>query len=161
MSNEVKQKKDGRSSSPKKAETLLILSMMLQGIVFGSLYGWLLQRRQGIKTTGLRKYLGVASTLLPLILIDKDCCTQKLSQSHLAILSMHFVLSLRSWLDRSFASFGPWSADESPSDIALAIAFLAHLRSFVHMVTEEAKGSLTKKLATIVSFALGANLTVL
>lgn len=147
---------------PRKGDALKVMTLLLQGVVFGSLYGWLLQKRQGVRTPELRKYLGVASTVLPFLMIDKDCCTFKLNESHFALLSIHFVLSLRSWLERSFQSFGPWSGvDGEASDLALTVAFVTHLGSFIHMLTKEAGGSLAKKLAALASFMLGANLTTL
>ena len=130
------EKKKERSPS----ESLLMLTMMLEGVVFGSLYGWALARVDGVKTPEMKKYLGYGSVLVPLLLIDKDCCKTKLPDLDMALFSLHLVLSIRSYLQRGMSSIGPWvngEVEENP--IFSTVAFLTHYRGFIHLLTKEAR----------------------
>jgi len=147
---------------PRKSPVLQFLSMGLEGVVFGSLYGWAVLRTEGVKVSETKKYLGIMSVLGPLLVMDtKDCCGTKLSEWDFALVALHIMLSLKSWLERSLQTFGPWSMDKFAADDTLSVvAFFTHLRCFLHLLTKEAKGSLGKKLALVAGFALGSNLTV-
>jgi len=146
-----------RNNSP----SLLLMSMMVEGILFGSLYGWALLRVEGVKLPDTKKYLGIASVLGPLLVMDKDCCRNRVANWDVGLIAIHLMLSLRTWFERSFQSVGPWSMDKIPSDELLSVvAFITHFRCFLHLLTKEAKGSLAKKVALLAGFALGSNLTV-
>jgi hypothetical protein len=160
----VKETKPIKTVEKGGSESLLVISSLMEGLVFGSLYGWAVLRKEGVKLSPeTKRYLGYASVLSPLLLLDsKDCCKIRMFDSDFGILALHVVLSLKSWLERSLESVGPWSLNEKlPTDNLLAIvAFIAHLRCFLHLLVREAKGSLAKKVALIASFTLGMNLTV-
>ena len=142
-------------------DNLLLLTMMVEGVVFGSLYGWALTKTEGITSQELKKYLSMASVLTPLLLLDKDCCAAPVTKQDQALFSLHIVFALKTWFDRSLRSFGPWSMENMQvNSFILTIAFLTHLRGFLHLFTKEARGSLVKKLTLLVSMTLGINLQV-
>ena len=151
------------SASTGPSQALLFLAMMVEGVAFGSLLGRAVLRGEGVKFDQTKKYLGLASIIGPLLVLDsKDCCRYRLGDLDVALLALHLVLSLKSLFERSMNAAGPWSFGKIPADnVMAAVAFFAHLRCFLHLLTKEAKGSLAKKLTLLASFALGSNLTVM
>lgn len=144
------------------SQALLVLTMLLEGVSFGSLYTWGILGHQGKEIAAYsftRRNLGICSALGSILLLDKDSCDgfSKFSKLDITLIILHLVFSLQRGMDTKFAGLGPWTA-EQPGVTFPLLAAIVHFRAFLHLFIQESQRSFAKRAALIASFYLGAKL---